>query len=70
MASEILAFADDFDMEYTKRNDLEQSLAKNLPLLMLTDSHALFDVFTRAIYTTEKRLMIEVAQLGKLSMAK
>eukprot|EP00171_Calliarthron_tuberculosum_P005703 IDg5703t1 len=61
MASETLAFADSFDSAHTIKHDLQQALGKRIPLLMLTDSQALFDVLTRSNYTTEKRLMIEIA---------
>eukprot|EP00171_Calliarthron_tuberculosum_P022198 IDg22198t1 len=61
MASETLAFADSFDSAYTIKHDLEQTLGRRIPLPMLTDSQALFDILTRAKYTTEKRLMIEIA---------
>eukprot|EP00171_Calliarthron_tuberculosum_P022504 IDg22504t1 len=48
MASKTLAFADSFDSAYTIKHDLEQALGRRIPLLMLTDSQALFGVLTRA----------------------
>jgi hypothetical protein len=36
-------------------------VGRDLPLLMMTDGRALFDVITRSRYTTERRLMIEIA---------
>ena len=61
MAAETFAFADAFDAAYAIKFDLEKLLNKSIPLLMLTDSKALFDVITRSKYTTEKRLMIDIA---------
>ena len=61
MAAETMAFADSFDSAFIIKHDIERALGRSLPLLMLTDSQALFDVLTRARYTTEKRLMIDIA---------
>ena len=61
MAGETLAFVDAFDNAYILRNDLERMLGISMPLLMLTDSEQLFNVLTRARYTTEKRLMVDIS---------
>lgn len=61
MAAETLAFVDGFDNAFLIKHDLERILARHIPLLMMTDSKALFDVLTRARYTTERRLMVDIA---------
>lgn len=60
LGSEVMAFADAFDMAYTLKFDLQKILGKELPLRMLTDNKSLFDVLTKATSTTEKRLMIDI----------
>ena len=52
MAAETFAFAHAFDSGYTLKAGLERILGKTIPILMLTDSQALFDVLTRAKHTT------------------
>jgi len=61
MAAETLSFAHEFDYASLLKHDLERILHTRIPILMLMDSQALFDVLTRAKYTTEKRLMIDIA---------
>ena len=61
MAGEVYAFADAFNAAYMLKHDLERVENKPLPLVMLTDSKQRFGVITRATYTTEKRLRIDVA---------
>lgn len=61
MAAETLAFVDGFDNAYLIRHDLERMLGRDIPLLMLTDCKLLFDALTRARYTTERRLMVDIA---------
>jgi hypothetical protein len=47
MASETLAFAHGFDAAFLIRHYLERMLGRVIPLVMLTDSKALFDILTR-----------------------
>jgi hypothetical protein len=61
MAAETLAFVDAFDNAYILRHELSRMVGRDLPLLMMIDSRALFDVTTRSRYTTERRLMIGIA---------
>jgi hypothetical protein len=61
MAAEVMAFADAFDASYSIKNDLQTMLRQSIPLLIMTDSRPLFDVIIRARYTTEKRLMVDLA---------
>jgi hypothetical protein len=61
LAAEAIAFAEGFDQGYTLKNNLKESLGINVPLLMLTDSKTLFDVITKASYTQEKRILIDLA---------
>ena len=60
LGSEKMAFADAFDMYYVVKRELERLFGRNIPLTMVTDSLALFDVITRASITAEKRLMIDL----------
>jgi hypothetical protein len=61
MAGETLDFADGFDKEFILRHYLEDMLGQPVPLVMYTDSQALFNVLTRNKTTTERRLMVDVA---------
>jgi hypothetical protein len=61
MAAETLAFVDAFDNAFILRHELSRMMGTNIPILMMTDSRALFDVITRARYTTERRLMVDIA---------
>jgi hypothetical protein len=63
MAGETLAFADAFDNTYILKHDLQRILGQEVPLLMLTDSQALFYVITGCNYTTEKRFMVEFSMI-------
>ena len=60
IATETMAFAEAFDSAFILKYDIEKAMGRKIPLLMLTDSQALFDVLTRAKYTSEKRLMIDI----------
>jgi hypothetical protein len=61
LAAETLAFSEAYDTAYMYRRILEQLHGLRFPITMLTDSKSLFDVITRASYTTEKRIMIDLA---------
>jgi hypothetical protein len=61
MAGETLAFADGFDNAFILRHDIENMFGQPVPLVMYTDSQALFNVLTRNKTATEYRLMVEVA---------
>lgn len=65
LGSEIMAFADAFDMAFVLKHDIEAMIKKTLPIVMITDSLSLFDVITRASSTTEKRLMIDIESVRK-----
>lgn len=60
MEAEILAFAAAFDNAYIIRHDLERMLGCDVPIRRLTDNQALFDVLSRARYTRERRLMVDL----------
>ncbi len=59
-AGEGLAFADGFDMSYTMREDMQQAVGKQIPIVMITDSQILFNIITRRRTTTERRMMIDL----------
>jgi hypothetical protein len=61
MAAETLAFVDAFDNGFILRLELSRILGKDIALLMMTHSQALFDVITRLRYTTGRRLMMDIA---------
>ena len=65
MAADALAFADAFDHAFILKHDLQRILGREVPLLMLTDSKLLFDAITGNKYTTEKRLMVDIAFIRK-----
>jgi len=61
LAAEAIAFAEGFDQGFTLKNDLRESLGRDVPLTILTDSKTLFDVITKSSYTQEKRILIDLA---------
>jgi hypothetical protein len=61
LAAEAIAFAEGFDQGFAIKNDLQEILGKVIPLTILTDSKTLFDVITKASYTREKRILIDLA---------
>lgn len=61
LAGENIALADAFNQVYILKHDLQRILGKQVPILMLTDSKLLFDVITGNRYTTEARLMVDIA---------
>ena len=63
MAAETLTFVDGFDNAFILRHDLQRMLGRGIPLLMLTDSKAPFDVITGSKYTTEKILIVDLAAI-------
>ena len=60
LGSEVMAFADAFDMAFTIKYDMQMIMKQYIPLNMYTDSLSLFDVLTKSTTTTEKRLMIDL----------
>lgn len=60
LGSEVMAFADAFDMSFAITHDIQTMLGKVILLQLFTDSLSSFDVLTRAKTTTEKRLMIDL----------
>jgi hypothetical protein len=63
LAAEAIAFAEGFDQGYTLKNDLQELPVRNFPLTILTDSKTLFDVITKASYTREKPILIDLASV-------
>ena len=61
IAAETLAFVESYDNAYLILHDLERMLGREVPLILLTDCKLLFDTITSSRYTTEKRLMIDIA---------
>jgi hypothetical protein len=63
LAAEAIAFAKGFDQGYVLKNYLQELSGRNVPLTILTDSKTLFDVITKASYTREKRILIDLASV-------
>jgi hypothetical protein len=70
MASEVLAFTDGLDAGYILKMELERMLGSPMPLLMLTDSQALFDVISKNLRTTERRLELDILAARKAYAAR
>jgi transposase InsO family protein len=62
-AGETLALSDAFDAAFTIRHDLQRAMKRDIPMILLTDSDALFKTLTRSRQTVEKRLMVDLAAL-------
>lgn len=63
LAGEIMAFSTGFDTGFSIKHDLETMTRRRFPLYMLTDSKGHFDMVTRNSYSTELRLMIDMAAI-------
>lgn len=63
LAGEIMAFSAGFDAAFILKHDLEAVTRKRIPLYMMMDSMALFDMVTRNAYSSERRLMIDMAAI-------
>ena len=61
MSSEVIAFSDLFDVAITFAEELGNILSKKIPVQLLTDSKALFDVVSKGSRTSEKRMMLDIA---------
>jgi hypothetical protein len=61
MAGDTLTFADGCDNAFLLRHELESMLGQPVPLIMFTDSKALFNVLIRNKVTMERRLKVDVA---------
>ena len=60
MGGELHAFSDGFDFAYLIKHDIEDMLGRRVPMMMITDSQALFRVVVRSSTTTERRMMIDL----------
>lgn len=60
MVAETLAFSDAFDSLFTIRRDIDRAIERRIPILMMTESQALFDARTRA-NIQHKKLLIDIA---------
>jgi uncharacterized protein YjgD (DUF1641 family) len=69
-AGETLAFSEAFDASFILRCDLSKILNRHIPLLMLTDSESLFKTLTKARYTTERRLLVDISAARQAYHAK
>ena len=61
MAGEVYAFAEGFDTVFAIKHALEKLYRQKIPITMLTDSKQMFDVITKASFTSEKRLLIDIS---------
>lgn len=57
LGSEVMAFADAFGISYTLKFHVEKVLVMRITLKMINNSKYLFDILTRAMYTTEELIM-------------
>lgn len=56
--SKVMAFAKGFHMTYTLEHDTKSIFKKLISFFVVIDSQFIFDVHTKATYTTEEWLMI------------
>jgi hypothetical protein len=63
VAAEEIALADGYDAGYALSHSLSDMLSKRVPLTLLTDSKTLFYVVTKASYTRECRILIDLASV-------
>ena len=61
MSGEVIAFSDLFDVAISFAEELGNILSKKIPVQLLTDSKALFDVVSKGSRTSEKRMMLDIA---------
>lgn len=61
MSGELIAFSDLFDVAATLSSELGGFYAGKIPVMLLTDSKALFDVISKVLRTSEKRTMLDIA---------
>ena len=61
MSGEVIAFSDLFDLAITFAEELGNMLPKKIPVQLLTDGKALFDVVSKASRTSEKKMTLGIA---------
>lgn len=61
MAGEVIAFSDMFDVAVTLAEELRTIYKRSVPLHLLTDNKALFDIISKGSRTSEKRMMLDIA---------
>jgi len=61
MAGEVIAFSDMFDIAVTLAEEIRTTFERRVPLHLLTDSKALFDIISKGSRTSEKRMMLDIA---------
>jgi len=61
MAGEVIAFSDMFDIAVTLAEEIRTIYKRHIPLHLLTDSKALFDIISKGSRTSEKRMMLDIA---------
>jgi len=61
MAGEVIAFSDMFDVAVTLAEEIRTTFQRPIPLHLLTDSKALFDIISKGSRTSEKRMMLDIA---------
>jgi hypothetical protein len=66
LAAEAIAFAEGFDQGYAFKYNMKELLGTNVPLTIMTDYKTLFDVITKASYTREKRILIDLASVREV----
>jgi hypothetical protein len=63
MAAEAIVLAEGYDAGYALSHSLSEMLSKRVPLTLLTDSKTFCDVVTKASYTRERWILIDLASV-------
>ena len=57
---EVIVFADLFDDVLALRSQIEHALCRAMTMHLLTDSNSLFDIISKGIRRSEKRVMLDI----------
>lgn len=60
LGTEVMAFADAFDQGFVIKKHLKIILQRNVTIEVFTDSLSLFNIITKSIDPTKKRLLIDL----------
>lgn len=68
MAGEVIPFSDLFDLSSTWSDEMSVLIVRNVPVKLLKDSKSLFNFTSKGSLTSEKRVMLDIAAVGKDSV--